>query len=245
MLELDIGGVLQATVHYEEGNTNLVFPKKFNALLGIDRLLTTGRLTSLQPTSVRLAFLDGEGNDVEVTRTVDFPATQTNVKQVASWWAAAHIDDLLKQYAAAPDPELRESIVNLSIKHQILTPFTAFLVLETNEIDPPVSVTHDTPLGLAEHLDVSHNYPNPLSLSSGNPTVIPYALKSTAPVRIVITDLLGRTVRVLEDAVKSGGQHTVLWDGRSDSGDFVSPGMYFVRFYSFGNVMTMRISVIR
>ncbi|MBR9977108.1 MAG: T9SS type A sorting domain-containing protein, partial [Bacteroidetes bacterium] len=86
---------------------------------------------------------------------------------------------------------------------------------------------------------------NPLSLSSGNPTVIPYTLKSAAPLRIIITDLLGRTVRVLEDAVKSGGQHTALWDGRGDNGDFVSPGIYFVRFYSFGTVMTLRISVIR
>ncbi len=166
------------------------------------------------------------------------------MKQVASYWAASHIDALLKRYETEKLDELKESIINLSIKHQILTPFTAFLVLETNVIDPPTAVG-ETPIAAAEQISVAQNYPNPFSLASGVSTTIPFALKTAAPVRIVISDILGRVVRVLTDSDMGAGSHSVQWDGRDGSGTLVAPGMYIVRLQSAGVIATLKLTVVR
>lgn len=244
MLELNIGGISDPSVHYDAGNAYFVYPHDFSAVVGLDKLVTTGRLTDLTPSDVRLRYRDAAGQTVDLTRTVPFNATRVDVKQVASYWAASHIDALLKRYETEKLDELKESIINLSIKHQILTPFTAFLVLETNQIDPPTAVG-ETPMAAAEQITVGQNYPNPFSLSSGVSTAIPYELKSAAPVCIVITDLLGRVVRVLENAERLAGRHVAMWDGRDARGAFVAPGMYFVRLNAAGAAAVMKITVVR
>jgi Ca-activated chloride channel family protein len=244
MLELNIGGISAPTVHYDDGNAYFVYPHDFSAVTGVDKLVTTGSLMDMDPSNVRLSYRNDTGEQVDVVRSVDFNACRVDVKQVASYWAAAHIDALIKRYETEKIDELKESIINLSIKHQILTPFTAFLVLETNQIDPPTGVG-EVKIAAADQISVAQNYPNPFSLASGVSTVIPYTLKSSAPVRIVITDILGRIVRVLEDAEISAGLHTAMWDGRSDAGAFVAPGMYLVRLQSAGSIATLKITVVR
>ncbi|MFZ1729306.1 MAG: VIT domain-containing protein [Bacteroidota bacterium] len=244
MLELSIGGISSPEVHYDDGNAYFVYPHDFNAFIGIDKLVSTGRLTDLSPSNVRLSYRNGSGEQVDVVRSVDFNSCRVDVKQIASYWAAAHIDALIKRYETEKLDELKESIIALSIKHNILTPFTAFLVLETNKIDPPTGVG-EVNIAAAEQLSVAQNYPNPFSLASGVSTAIPYELKAGAPVRIVITDILGRVVRVLEDAEMSAGRHTALWDGRNDLGTLVAPGMYIIRLQSAGAVATLKITVVR
>jgi Ca-activated chloride channel family protein len=244
MLELNIGGISSPTVHFEEGNAYFVYPQEFSSVLSLDKLVTTGRLRDTAPTLVRLNYRDASGASVDVTRSVDFNATRVDVKQVASYWAASHIDMLIKRYEKDKLEEDKQSIIDLSIKHSILTPFTAFLVLETNQIDPPVSDVTET-AAVASQISVSQSYPNPFSLSAGVSTVIPYELITAAPVRIVVTDMLGRLVRVLEDAERSAGSHIARWDGRDARGYLVAPGLYFVRLLSAGATATMRITVVR
>ena len=243
MLELNIGGISHPTVHYDADNAYFVYPEDFSTILSIDKLVTTGRLRSAEPETVTLSYLDATGKQIDVERSVDFAASVVDVRQVASYWAAAHIDKLLKEYEQTKLPEIKDNIIALSIKHSILTPFTAFLVLETNEIDP--TGVGETPEAAATQISVAQNYPNPLSLGSGLATMIPYQLKSAASVRIVITDLLGRVVRVLEDGDRSAGQHSVSWDGRDGLGRLVAPGMYFVRLLSAGITVTLKITVVR
>lgn len=243
MLDLNIGGVLSPSITYESGDPYYVYPEDFGNVLSLDRLITTGRLRGLGPEPVLLSYHRGGGEQVDVRRSVDFSGALVDVRQVASYWAAAHIDKLLKQYQRDKNPEDKQSIINLSIKHQILTPFTAFLVLETNEIDPPITSVGTT--AAAGHLLVGQNYPNPFSLSSGSSTVIPFELRTASTTRIVVTDLLGRVVRVLEDAERSAGRHSVSWDGRDELGRLVSPGMYLVRLHSAGAMVTLKLTVVR
>ncbi|MBE0645742.1 MAG: VWA domain-containing protein [Bacteroidetes bacterium] len=244
MLELNIGGISAPEVHYDEGNAYFVYPHDFSSVVALDKLVTTGRLTDLSPSNVRLSYRNASGEQVNLVRSVPFNDYRVDVKQVASYWAASHIDALLKRYETEKIDELKESIINLSIKHQILTPFTAFLVLETNQIDPPTAIG-ETMVAAAEQITVSQNYPNPFSLTSGSSTAIPFELKTSAAVRIVITDILGRVVRVLQDAEMSAGRHTALWDGRDGLGAFVAPGMYFVRLQSACVVATLKLTVVR
>ncbi|MDJ8954144.1 hypothetical protein PTM75_15295, partial [Clostridium perfringens] len=84
---------------------------------------------------VKLEYLGKHNELTSLTRDIDFQDWITDLKQVGAYWAAKRIDDLLEQINTQGElPELVQSVVNLSIKHQILTPYTAFLVLETNPV---------------------------------------------------------------------------------------------------------------
>jgi hypothetical protein len=68
--------------------------------------------------------------------------------------------------------------------------------------------------------------------SSPNPfhagTRIEYAVSREAPVHVRIVDTAGRRVRSLLEATQTAGSHSILWDGRDDSGHVVASGVYFV-----------------
>ncbi len=74
--------------------------------------------------------------------------------------------------------------------------------------------------------------PNPLT--AGEAGRISYTLEEDGPVRLAIYDLAGRQVRTLIDEQVSAGGHTVLWDGRNDSGSAVASGVYFYRLDAQG-----------
>jgi hypothetical protein len=67
-------------------------------------------------------------------------------------------------------------------------------------------------------LSLKQNYPNPF-----NPTTnIEYTLREPAKVRLSIFDILGREIRVLDDALKARGTHRVLWNvGNLPSGVYI------------------------
>jgi len=61
--------------------------------------------------------------------------------------------------------------------------------------------------------------------------------------RLAILDVTGRHVRTLVAGAIEPGQHQVVWDLRSDSGDRVMPGVYFARF-NVENVALSRTLVV-
>ncbi len=80
-------------------------------------------------------------------------------------------------------------------------------------LEPPSS-----PLGLEV-------YPNPFE------EVLHLRLRLPEPeiVQLTVFDALGRRVDGLLDGPLAAGVHALLWDGRSESGGEVGPGVYFIR----------------
>ena len=69
---------------------------------------------------------------------------------------------------------------------------------------------------------LNQNYPNPF-----NPiTTINYQLPEPTTVLITIYDIGGRKVRELVNSSESAGYKSVMWNGRNDSGQMVSGGIY-------------------
>lgn len=85
-----------------------------------------------------------------------------------------------------------------------------------------------TTFGLVKQTRLLQNYPNPF-----NPeTWIPYQLATEGDVTIVIYDSGGQLVRSLELGSQPPGlyvtqEKAAYWDGRSDTGEWVSSGTYF------------------
>ena len=70
-------------------------------------------------------------------------------------------------------------------------------------------------------------YPNPFNPS----THIDFALAAESSARLVVYDVLGRTVRTLvrADEALPAGFYSITWDGRDASGHAVGNGLYFYR----------------
>ncbi len=85
------------------------------------------------------------------------------------------------------------------------------------------------------------NSPNPF-----NPrTMIAFDLANDGPVRLEIFDLRGRRVRQLADRGLPAGSHSLLWDGRSDSGNEVASGLYFYRLTAADKQQTNKMLLVR
>ena len=79
---------------------------------------------------------------------------------------------------------------------------------------------------LPEVYSLSHNYPNPF-----NPvTTIKYDLPEESFVELRIFNLLGEEIRTLVSGSESAGSKSTLWDGKDNSVNLVSSGMYIYKF---------------
>ncbi len=85
------------------------------------------------------------------------------------------------------------------------------------------------------------NYPNPFN----HTTTLTYSLKKETPVKIVISDLSGRTVTNLLDEVQLAGEHTINWDATGISGNHVKSGIYFCTINMGASTSTIKLIVQR
>lgn len=75
-----------------------------------------------------------------------------------------------------------------------------------------------------------------------------YSVPTASGVSIEIFDASGRRVRQLvdrDDSTGTRGAHEAVWDARSDSGEEVSSGIYYVRARGEGRSDTRRVVVLR
>ena len=86
-----------------------------------------------------------------------------------------------------------------------------------------VSATPDTPPTAS--WEIHSPYPHPTVF----PVTFRFETAASSVVQLEVFDLLGRRVRQLLDAPRSGGVHEVVWDGHNSSGIRVAPGMYMAR----------------
>ncbi len=91
--------------------------------------------------------------------------------------------------------------------------------------------------------EVLQNYPNPF-----NPvTTIEYQIASGSSGRVTlkVCDLRGAVVRTLVDRVESPGIHSVIWDGRDESGNMVSSGIYIYQIKAGHFIQSNKMILMR
>jgi hypothetical protein len=94
---------------------------------------------------------------------------------------------------------------------------------------------------LPKEFDLRQNYPNPF-----NPTtVIQYALPKTSEVKIQIYNILGQKVSTLVNEPQEPGYKMIHWDGKDDSGNEVSSGIYFYRIVAKNFVKCKKMTLLK
>ncbi len=88
---------------------------------------------------------------------------------------------------------------------------------------------------------LEQNYPNPFNPS----TVISYQIPEMTNVQIKIYDALGREIRTLIDEIKPAGKYNIAWDGRDNSGNLVSSGVYFYKIVAGNFVQTKKMILMK
>jgi len=83
--------------------------------------------------------------------------------------------------------------------------------------------------------------PNPLRTGSSLEFAVPAGFEAS----LSIYDPAGRLVRGLFSGASPGGPCAVSWDGRSNGGDPVASGIYFVRLEARGEVVTRKVAFVK
>ena len=94
---------------------------------------------------------------------------------------------------------------------------------------------------LPDKFALFQNYPNPF-----NPTTtIEFSIPESGFSTLVIYNMMGQKVRELVSGDMLAGVHSVLWDGKNDSGETVSSGVYISRLKSGKNVTASRMLLMK
>lgn len=81
------------------------------------------------------------------------------------------------------------------------------------------------------------NYPNPFNPS----TTFKFSLGGTGQTTLDLFDVTGRKVRTLVNAVLDAGEHTIMWNGRDDSGQALASGTYLAKLRSGDQITTHKL----
>ena len=214
-----------------------VHPATLPDLFAGDQLLTTGRFTKAGTAHVQLTGTVGS-TPLLLEEDVLFSDTTLTWKAVGRYWGALKIQSILALIdLVGAQTELVDQVVALSIKYSVLTPYTAFLIVEpsTGGGTAVDNNSQPTTFGLLQ------NYPNPFNPS----TTIRYTigvvsgqLPVAGRIRLVVYDMLGRVVKVLVDEEKQPGSYEVKFDASG-----LASGVYVYRLtaggYSESRVMVL------
>jgi hypothetical protein len=83
--------------------------------------------------------------------------------------------------------------------------------------------------------------PNP----AGARTALRFEIPAAGHVTLAVYSCDGARVRVLLDETLPAGPHAAVWDGRSDQGRRVSPGLYFCGLTAGGEQSVRRVLLVR
>jgi len=92
-----------------------------------------------------------------------------------------------------------------------------------------------------DHIDLAPLRPNP----STGLVSIRFFLPLAREFSLSVYDRSGRAVKEFPDNFLPAGGHEILWNGRSDSGESMPAGVYFVRIKSGNEVQTKTLVLVR
>jgi len=217
--------VQDALLEYPAGVAD-IFPATSLLVTNPAAMTGTGRFLSPVRDSCTFSYRP-QGFSVRhrATRPLLLREDTTELVQVARLWASKRIDQLLVRLRDVEDStEIREAVIRLSEKYNLLTPFTAFIAYR--EVDPG-DANAVGEIAAARDLELEQNYPNPFNPATTIRFFIPSRSSGDSRVRICIYDALGRLVRTLADRDYAPGTHSLVWDGRDDAGIALPSGTYF------------------
>ena len=214
------------------------YPKILNDLFWGSQVTQLGLYTKSGPFNITLSG-NIKSKKVEFTKTINFADTTGGDRFVPRLWAKSKIDDILNLIAIyGESDELVNQVIELSLRFQILTPYTAFYS------DPTSTAVNENKTTLPDEFLLKQNYPNPF-----NPeTIIEYSLpanKASYHVIIKIYNSLGQLIAVLVDKEQGAGTYRIIWDGKDSGGNLVASGVYLYSIHAGSFTQIKKMVLLR
>jgi Ca-activated chloride channel family protein len=135
-----------------------VYPKKVPDLFSSTPIIVKGRYAQGGKGTITLRGRTGEG-PFERKITVEFPDNDPKNEVLSSLWARAKIEDLMNSdltgiQQGEPKPAVKEEIIGLGIRYQLMSQFTSFVAVEEKVVTSggrprTVSVPVEIPEGVS------------------------------------------------------------------------------------------------
>lgn len=109
------------------------------------------------------------------------------------------------------------------------------------EVRDPLVGVEEVEGSLPREFSVSQNYPNPFNPS----TTIDYTVPRKSQVNLAVYNVLGQKVATLVDQEMAAGKYRAVWDGKADSGNPLSSGIYFYKFEADNFVKTSKMVMLK
>ncbi|TAH39368.1 MAG: hypothetical protein EYC70_00875 [Planctomycetota bacterium] len=119
-------------VRFEGVAAAAVYPERLQNLPAGSQHMLLGRYDTAQGDASGKLVVTGElgGRELRFEAPIALAAAESGNEFIPRLWARSHLDHLLVQGGT---PQIRERIITLSEDFQIITPYTSFLVLESEE----------------------------------------------------------------------------------------------------------------
>ncbi len=88
---------------------------------------------------------------------------------------------------------------------------------------------------------LAQNFPNPFNAG----TVLTYSLSAPADVELAVYDAAGRRVALIERSSRGAGEHRRAWDGKDETGQRLSSGVYFLRLKAGAAEAVRKVVILR
>ncbi len=118
------------SIDWGKAEVSAVYPKLPGDLYAGTQLMVAGRYSKAGTFEVTLRGTAG-GRPVELKQDVAFPEQRDASPGVPYLWAMRKVGGLLDQLRSGPNAEIVSEIVALGKKYRVATPYTSFLVLES------------------------------------------------------------------------------------------------------------------
>ena len=254
--------LMLATKSHENDICHLIDHENYDLF---DELQGTGVLTHFVPMSCDANHVDKFDEEViptvEELLTIHGGGALTSIGPTRGWkngYYAAYINEYMKQLDMASGMkrvgrlhnEVREELyrnhetehmgmfnrINILVGDPTLPVYGLFW-------DPIVQVddSEEPEQGGRGSMKLGKAMPNPL----GTNTLISFKVVQREDVEISIYNVRGRIIRTLQRGVKAPGEYAIEWDGREENGKDVASGIYFCRYQSGTDVLTMKLVVVR
>lgn len=94
---------------------------------------------------------------------------------------------------------------------------------------------------IPNRFELYQNYPNPFNIE----TTIEFDVPFDSWVSLKIYNMLGQEVRTIVDGLRVAGKHKVVWDGKNDSGQVVTSGVYFCRLIAGAFTKSIKVVLVK
>jgi len=209
-----------------------------------EMILQTGKFKGEFPFSIDFS---GEYNKEIFSKQIEIADVLTeNDTIVQKIWAGSFIKNMEKNYLSN---DIVGEIIHESIKNRILSLYTSFLCLEDtskwcltclpdqfrNELDNVLTSASN----FGELSDTVSVYPNPFS---DNISIEIQLTESSVLQDLSVYDIKGSLIYKFDkNDFKSGDKKTVTWNGQSQNGTHLKPGIYLLVFKTAKTSKTIKL----